>query len=445
MAQGNDQDPHKGFSTFFYCLALLAMIVIGMWFVKRAVIVDPAMALFWLDYQVGFLVGGFERNFVPAAAFANMAQDYQYTRGILVGVNNPTSVTLGDLTLVGRNASAFTAPFGAALLMVLAVVAMTRSGKKQAPGRQFSIMGFRYLPVTRLYGYKVPPRLQIWTKRLKMPTTRKYERVKSGDNFMEMQSRHWRHTITSVKFNVDLNDPNWAPPMTPLEWCLKNGVKNMIDHEDFERCCKKGLMRQIGRDVESIDDLPTHARAILALCWQNLTIGNSLDKGMFKLAGDLAELALPHQPFPEAKIKNLVDPVLRKSNVDERTGHNPVDFFNDMFARHTGWKTGMVACVGACGPFRSWGGADAGIIPPTAYLWLKGVDRSLWYTLVNVGSPNYRIEGEGAIAQFWREKFAGKRMPIDFSAAIKGIKQYFDERGVVDLVAFSKEIKKQQI
>jgi hypothetical protein len=36
-------------------------------------------------------------------------------------------------------------------------------------------------------------------------------------------------------------------------------------------------------------------------------------------------------------------------------------------------------------------------------------------------------------------------MPVDFTAAARGVKQYFDEKGVFDLVAFSKEVQKKQI
>jgi hypothetical protein len=48
-----------------------------------------------------------------------------------------------------------------------------------------------------------------------------------------------------------------------------------------------------------------------------------------------------------------------------------------------------------------------GVLASAEFLWLKGVDRSLWYALNNVGRRAVHVEGAGAVAHFEAERLAG--------------------------------------
>jgi intracellular multiplication protein IcmP len=53
-----------------------------------------------------------------------------------------------------------------------------------------------------------------------------------------------------------------------------------------------------------------------------------------------------------------------------------------------------------------------GVLAPAQFLWLRGVDRNLWYALNNLGRRSFHSEGMGAMAHFMAEQAAKKPLPI---------------------------------
>jgi intracellular multiplication protein IcmP len=59
-----------------------------------------------------------------------------------------------------------------------------------------------------------------------------------------------------------------------------------------------------------------------------------------------------------------------------------------------------------------WARDRGGVLAPATFLWLRGHDRLLWYSLNNLGRRTYHTEAAGAMAHYMVEKAGGKPLPI---------------------------------
>lgn len=461
---GSPEEAHHAMGTAIFMGAGVLILLAVVWHVHRAVIVDPIFAVDWLDYKIAFTLGRLLSGLpiVYGAIGHDTLVDFAYVGGVLTGVNHASAVTLGDLLLVQTNVGR-TVRIGAVVALIGMGVWLLMRNTKGAPRRKFLLRGWVYKEVTRVGGLRLPAPLLWLVQRLaavigllgwlggrpghaaataltRKLITRKEEKVVEGVDFIAEQAKTFRHVLTSVYFDIDKKDPRWREAETPLEWCLKQGITSTED-ERFIELCETGLRRELGPTIESIRDYPVHARALLAIGWLHLTAGKEKS---FALAGDLAEIIRPHEPFNADKVRPLIDPILNSTKPGRAIGKDPTSYFDAFVAAHTGINTAMLAMVASCGPFRDWGGGEADTLPPNTYLWLRGVDRPLWYTLQNIGCNNFRIEGEGPVHQFRRERAAGKRVPVDMAGPVRGIRAYFDGFGVTDLKDFEKQIQVSQ-
>lgn len=72
-----------------------------------------------------------------------------------------------------------------------------------------------------------------------------------------------------------------------------------------------------------------------------------------------------------------------------------------------------------------WARFAGGVLAPAQFLWLRGVDRNLWYPLNNLGRRAFLSEGAGALAHFMAEETAKKPLPIPrVDTAIVALNQY---------------------
>lgn len=72
-----------------------------------------------------------------------------------------------------------------------------------------------------------------------------------------------------------------------------------------------------------------------------------------------------------------------------------------------------------------WARWMGGVLAPAYFLWLRGVDRPLWYALNNLGRRSFHTEGAGAMAHYMAEQNAKKALPIPrIDTAIVTLNQY---------------------
>jgi intracellular multiplication protein IcmP len=74
-----------------------------------------------------------------------------------------------------------------------------------------------------------------------------------------------------------------------------------------------------------------------------------------------------------------------------------------------------------------WARWMGGVLAPAHFLWLRGVDRNLWYPMNNLGRRSFHVEGAGAMAHFMAEQSAKKPLPMPrLDTAIVTLNQYFN-------------------
>lgn len=77
-----------------------------------------------------------------------------------------------------------------------------------------------------------------------------------------------------------------------------------------------------------------------------------------------------------------------------------------------------------------WARWMGGVLAPGQFLWLRAVDRSLWYPFDNLGRRTFHAEGAGAMAHFMAEQNAKKALPIPrVDTAIVALNQYLATGG----------------
>lgn len=448
-AQGND---FHQFESGLIILGLFLLVLLGIWYGRRVFIVDPIFAIDWLNYKITFglanILGTFIHHLTTIRPGAH--RDFLYIEGVLTGKTSAQTVTLHDLGVVQLNVGE-SCGLGAAIFTGFLALWAGFFNSKSAPKRRFMMRGWRFLPTTRINGIRIPEnalgKLLIWIMSTKLfsllgfKVSKATERRKVGEDFIAYQARQWRHVVTSVKFDSERRDPRWRMAETPLEWCYRHGIRH-VDEANFDVNARKGLLKQLGKEYESVTEFPVYAKAILALAWLNRTQGMK----SYKLAGDLAEIIDPHgEVFPSEKVAALINPILDKNKKDKYLKVDPITFFDGFLKRYTGMNTALIAIMGACGPFSSMDGGYTGPLPPNSYLWLISVNRTTWYALQNVGAGNFRVEGIGAIHQFNRERLAGKKLPPDMDGPIRGLREYFMLHGITDLELFKNKILQEQL
>ena len=68
---------------------------------------------------------------------------------------------------------------------------------------------------------------------------------------------------------------------------------------------------------------------------------------------------------------------------------------------------------------------EGGVLAPAQFLWLRGVDRLLWYPLNNLGRQSHHMEAIGAICHYKAEKMAQRPIPRPkVDDAVKSITDY---------------------
>ena len=77
-----------------------------------------------------------------------------------------------------------------------------------------------------------------------------------------------------------------------------------------------------------------------------------------------------------------------------------------------------------------WARSMGGVLAPAQFLWVRAVDRALWYPLNNMGRRSFHSEGAGAMAHFMAEQNAKKPLPIPrIDTAIITLNQYLATTG----------------
>lgn len=220
----------------------------------------------------------------------------------------------------------------------------------------------------------------------------------------------------------DLNSGPWAMAQTPLQFCKKNKLisievilpsgENLLSDPKFKMHLNKEraervFAAQLGRMWRSPEAMPEYVRALFALF-----VGRGARDS--QAAKDLV-----------FKINSSIDPKkpgqLDFTGVDELwKKHYKKREIQNIINAHAYESTVMTALFLYA--------REDGVFPTADFLWLKPVDRKLWYVLNNVGRQTPHSEAAGVHAHFLAEKALKRALSMPMiEEAVKGLQLALDD------------------
>ncbi len=332
-------------------------------------------------------------------------------------------------------------PMGIIMVVLTAMVLFRMRG--EGFRRQFSLTGRHKTNVFRIFGWKGmtgvfksfsgkgkwhPLKLLLGLlMKLKIVKAQK-EWVRNMPDFANYQAQFWQVAAVGANFDPDVKDPRTDQSMTPPEWLKANKIA-LTEKEGLDaEAAGRAFARQLGSAWTGVRNAPYHVQAICVMAalnrqWQT-------DK-LTKLRNGLAVAHVRNSEAEAAKVsKGLLEPYLKDAKL--------VRGIDKICGKHYYTTTATVRIYGWGGPFPVWDGGQGAELAPAKFLWIKKVDRNLWYALQQVGRHAFLIEGGGAVNHYFYERIGGDR-PISepkVMQAVEGLQKYLDYHSIRDLDRF---------
>ena len=295
--------------------------------------------------------------------------------------------------------------------------------------KQYSLTGRSNISVFRFMGMRINNKLLkfliYWTMTIlflrKLTVTNNKEWINTGASFAMYQARHWREALTGAVFSPEDNEPNMRPQLTPPEWMREHKISLKNGDMDMPAAIK-ALKLQAGDNWAGLKSASLHVQAIMIMSALNV----KRDKGLNDLRARLTECYVLRPGAVKKEVPALLAPYMSNARIVEK--------IESKAALHAFTNTACIGVYGWGGPIEAWGG-KGGVLSSSLFLWLKRVDRPLWYALNNVGRRQYHVEGAGAVCHYFVERLY--RGPVSSSPtvdnALQGIMKYLSENNITDL------------
>ncbi len=235
-------------------------------------------------------------------------------------------------------------------------------------------------------------------------TTRVYKHIYNMKDLAKFEKINWPQITPVVGLDLiktDIDKGPWAMAMTPMQFCKRfkllqevraqrqEGVRtrDRIDVVLKRGDANKVFALQLGPAWQDVNKLPMHAKALFAVFAARI---NADSKAAAELLAKMSESA--GRKFDEA----MIDALLKK--------HENTKLVQQIIQSHAYVSTVMAAML--------LGARDDGVQASADFLWLKPMDRRLWYTLNTVGRQTPFIEVGGIFAHWIAEKEAGRKLLV---------------------------------
>lgn len=247
------------------------------------------------------------------------------------------------------------------------------------------------------------------------------------ESFIKLQAKMWPVISPIVNFNPTKHSAripgepvpeklqSFAEALSPEEWLAFHRIPVLNGIPDRE-ATRRALQLQLGPRWNGIDDLPLH---ILAIFVAFALKGSQKREESDEMLGKIALCWSEEKGFvltPELKAE------IKKLAADPQIGGQALK----PASKHAYRTTAMLGIL-------KWARFMGGVLAPGQFVWLRAVDRDLWYPLNNLGRRSFHSEGAGAMAHFMAEQSAEKPLPIPrVDTAIVTINQYMG-RGQIEI------------
>lgn len=237
--------------------------------------------------------------------------------------------------------------------------------------------------------------------------------------FIKIQEKIWPVISPIVKLNPTKHSaripgsmipdkvPLFAEAFSPEEWISFHRIPVVNGVPDRERV-RRAFLSQLGPRWQGYEGLPPYMLGLMAAFALK---GAQKREESDTFLGKLAVCWTPERGF-KATPELMAE--IRKILKDPEIGGLALKAAEKFAYRTT-------AIVGTL----KWARFMGGVLAAAQFLWLRGVDRDLWYALNNLGRRTFHSEGAGAMAHYMAEDAAGKALPIPrLETAIITLNQY---------------------
>ncbi len=238
-------------------------------------------------------------------------------------------------------------------------------------------------------------------------SARIYRRTYNMQDFAKLESQNWPQISPVVNLDLiktDIDTGPWAMALTPMLFCKKYKLleevrperKEGMSRKDWDRIevvLKRGatnkiFVTQLGPLWMGTEKLPPYARALFAVFAARI---NADTKAAQKLLKQLSESS-GSGTLNYAGVNELIKK------------HEKSKLVQNIVRSHAYGFTVMASMLLAA--------RDDGVQASADFLWLKPVDRRLWYILNTVGRQTPFVEVAGIFAHWLAEKEAGRRLYV---------------------------------
>ena len=207
--------------------------------------------------------------------------------------------------------------------------------------------------------------------------------------------------------------PPFAEALTPDEWVAYCDVPITGGKPDQD-AVRRAFLPQLGKRWQGALALPPYAQALFA-AFAMKAGGQRVESDTF-----LGQLASYWEPGKGAagglvlpkEIKDKIRLILQ----DPKQGR----VLEKIAAQHAFTTCALLRCL-------QFAREQGGVLAPAQFVWLRAVDRNLWYPLNNLGRNAVHVEAAGAITHYRAEKSANKPIPNpQLDPAVNGLLAYID-------------------
>lgn len=231
--------------------------------------------------------------------------------------------------------------------------------------------------------------------------TLRYRRAHSMKTLRAQEQQNWPAIMPVVKedlANIDINIGPWAMALTPMEFARKHNLlkkndaflDNTAPGEELTASIRRGDAKrvftlQLGPIWNGLEHCPPHVRALAAIFMARM---NRDKAAAYKILKALDQSTSESKPD-----YSVATSVLRQYQQNENVQR--------VLSKHAYLLSVMASLLEAS--------RDDGVMPSSDFLWLKLVDRRLWYMLNCVGRQTPFAEVGGPFAHWIAEKTTGRR------------------------------------
>lgn len=244
--------------------------------------------------------------------------------------------------------------------------------------------------------------LGVWLYR-RSPTER-FKRIYSDKTLPIAVAKLYPWMEISVKLDfskMDSDKGNWACARTERQFTRLHKLRDERGALDRDRAAAV-FIKQLGGLWLGYSSLKPHARALFAL------FATRMNKDFVE--GDKLLLQLARSAAAGKMDYSNVDRLAKKYMESKSV--------KAVISQHAYERTVMMSMLD-----RARGGESGkDYLPPNWFLWLKGLDRSLWYCLADVGRKTYHVESAGVFAHWLTERARKKSLSMPWvKNAIDGL------------------------